>query len=69
VSLRNENNFALNSANSGAPPSLCGPYYSSALLPVDATVQLSRLVDEHRLLFEGRAERQGEDLGEDEVEE
>jgi hypothetical protein len=46
VSLRTENNFALRSASSGIVPSLCAPYFGSALSPVDATVQLSRLVDE-----------------------
>jgi hypothetical protein len=46
VSLRDENNFALVSSPFGKIPSLCAPYYCSALLPVDATVELSRLVAE-----------------------
>ena len=46
VSLGSENNFALSSARSGAVPSLRAPYYGSVLSPVDATVQLPRLVGE-----------------------
>jgi hypothetical protein len=46
VSLREENNFALSCASSGVVPSLCVPYYCSALSTVDVTVQLSRLVTE-----------------------
>jgi len=46
VSLGSENNFASGSASSGVVPSLCAPYYGSAPSPVDATVQLSRLVEE-----------------------
>jgi hypothetical protein len=46
VSLGSENNFALSCASSGAVPSLYAPYYGSVLSPVDATVQLSRLVEE-----------------------
>ena len=46
MSLRDKNNFAATSTCSGVVPSLCGPYYGSALSPVDATVQLSRRVEE-----------------------
>ena len=46
MSLRNENNFALSSASSGTVPVAIAPYYGSVLSPVDATVQLSRLVEE-----------------------
>jgi hypothetical protein len=46
VSLRDENNFALSCASSEQILSLCARYCCSALSPVDATVRLSRLVDE-----------------------
>jgi hypothetical protein len=46
VSLRDENNLVLCCARRGKIPSLCAPYYCLALSPVDATVQLSRLVTE-----------------------
>ena len=45
MSRRGENNFALVSAISGVVASLYAPYYPSAHSPVDATVQLSRLVE------------------------
>jgi hypothetical protein len=46
VSLGSKNNFVLRSASSAVVASLYTPYYGSALSPVDATVQLSRLVEE-----------------------
>ena len=46
VSLGDENNFVLCSARCGKIPSLCVRYYCWVPSPVDATVQLSRLVDE-----------------------
>jgi hypothetical protein len=46
VSLRDENNFAVSSALSGAVPTLCAPYYSSALSPVGSTGRLPQAVEE-----------------------
>ncbi len=46
VSLSDKNNFALRAAIAGGVTLLCAPYYCWVLSPVDATVQLSRRIEE-----------------------
>ena len=45
MSVKSENNFDLSFAICGSGPWLCASYYWLVLPSVDATVQLSRLVE------------------------
>ena len=46
MSLIDQNNFAISATNAGTVLSSIAPYYGSLVPPVDATVQLSCLVEE-----------------------